>query len=343
MSRRPAREPVTVDLVALPDTAPGTLYSLCEVFSAVGTVWQEFTGKPTQGRTMIPRIVAQSDRPFVCALNAPVTPDLSFAKACKADVVIVPDLALTPDFDPSGRWPRATEWLRDQFDGGATVCSVCTGSVLLAEAGLLDGLEATTHWGAKAIFERFYPRVHLKPESILAPAGQEQRIVTSGGAASWTELALHLITQYCGHEEAVHTAKVFLLGDRSDGQLPFAAPTRPRRHGDAIVESCQTWIAEHYDAPSPVARMVANSGLATRTFKRRFRTATGCTPIEYVQTLRIEEAKQLLEATGMPTDEVGAAVGYDDPASFRRIFKRIAGVTPARYRRRYCSVGEIGG
>jgi transcriptional regulator GlxA family with amidase domain len=332
---------ISVDLVALPDTAPGTLYSLCEVFSSVSTGWQELTGEPGRGRGMTPRIVAQCDAPFDCALGAPIAPGASFARAARADIVIVSDLVLSPDFDPRGRWPEAVAWLRNQFDDGATVCSVCTGSVLLAEAGLLDGLEATTHWAAAGIFGRFYPRVRLKPDRVLLSAGPEGRVMTSGGAASWADLALHLIAQFCGRQEAVRTAKIFLLGDRSDGQLPFAALTKPRQHDDAIVERCQTWIAEHYDAPSPVTRMVAQSGLATRTFKRRFRAATGFTPIEYVQTLRIEEAKQLLENTSMPTDEVGPTIGYDDPASFRRIFKRVAGVTPARYRRRYRSVGDI--
>ena len=128
---------------------------------------------------------------------------------------------------------------------------------------------------------------------------------------------------------------MFLLGDRSEGQLPFAAMIRPRRHTDAIVEQCQTWIAEHYEVANPVTRVTEFSGLTPRTFKRRFQAATGYTPIEYVQTLRIEEAKQLLEATDVQTDRIGAEVGYEDPASFRRLFKRITGVTPARYRQRF--------
>jgi transcriptional regulator GlxA family with amidase domain len=149
------------------------------------------------------------------------------------------------------------------------------------------------------------------------------------------ELARYLIARFCGQEEAVRSSKIFLLGDRSEGQLPFAAMTRTRNHSDAIVEKCQAWVGEHYEIPNPVARMTERSGLAPRTFKRRFRAATGYTPIEYVQTLRIEEAKQLLEATDLQTDQIGAAVGYDDPASFRRLFKRTTGVGPARYRQRF--------
>ncbi len=188
-------------------------------------------------------------------------------------------------------------WLREQYAQGAIVCSVCTGSVLLAEAGLLDGLEATSHWGAVPLFERF-----------------------------------------CGQEEAIRTAKVFVLGDRSEGQLPFAAMVRPRPYDDAAVARSQQWIAEHYATANPVARMIEVSGLAPRTFKRRFAAATGYSPIAYVQALRIEEAKHLLETTAAPTDDVGVQVGYADPASFRRIFRRSTGVTPARYRQRFQSM-----
>ena len=140
----------------------------------------------------------------------------------------------------------------------------------------------------------------------------------------------------------MRTSKIFLFGDRSDGQLPFAKMARPSQHDDAVIADCQVWIADHYAAPNPVTRMVERSGLAERTFKRRFRAATGYTPVEYVQTLRVEEAKQQFETTALPTDEVGASVGYEDPAFFRRLFKRHTGVTPARYRQRFRAVGDPG-
>ena len=205
---------------------------------------------------------------------------------------------------------------------------------LLAEAGLLDGLEATTHWSACPLFAAQYPEVDLRPERILVPAGPEHRVVTGGGYGAWAELALYLVARFSGRREAVRIAKIFLLGDRSDGQLPFASMIRPRQHSDGAIERCQAWVAEHYDTPSPVAGMVEQSGLSPRTFKRRFRAATGYTALEYVQTLRIEEAKHLLETTAEPTDEVALQIGYQDPASFRRRFKAQTGITPARYRQR---------
>lgn len=329
-----------IALLSVPESSAAVLYGLHEVFSSVGTAWESLTGERSAGRPIRPAIVSADGEPFANAMGMPIAPEASFAEVSAPDAVIVGDLAIDTDLDPRGHWPEACAWLQQCIEHGAVVCSVCTGSVVLAEAGLLDGIEATTHWGTRRIFDRFYSSVKLRPDRILVPAGLEQRVVTSGGAASWAELALYLIARFSGRDEAVRIAKVFLLGDRSDGQLPFAAMGRPQQHCDAVIAESQEWIGRHYAVPNAVAHMVARSGLATRTFKRRFRKATGYAPIEYVQTLRIEEAKQILETTPEPTEAVGANIGYEDPASFRRIFKRLTGITPARYRQRFRGIGE---
>lgn len=338
MRRNSKSETVHVGLLAVPQTAPAVLYSLLEVFSSVGTAWEALTGKPAGRVRMEASVVAQRGARMTCALGVPIMPHATFSDVRGYEAVIAPDILFEPGFDPRERWPEAVQWLRSQFEQGAIVGSVCTGSVLLAESGLLDGIEAASHWGAVPLFQRYYPQVRLKPEKVLALAGPEHRIITAGGAASWAELALYLIARFCGQEEAVRSSKVYLLGDRSEGQLPFASMTRPRGHTDPVVERCQVWIAEHYETPNPVARMIERSGLSPRTFKRRFQAATGYTPIEYVQTLRVEEAKHLLETTPLRTEQVGETVGYADPASFRRLFRRMTGITPAQYRQRFQSI-----
>lgn len=335
MGQETGTSPLPFNLLVLPESTPAALYGMYEVFSSVGVAWPELTGEPSAGPRIDVRLVGPSRRPVTCAMGARIIPHCSLDEAPQAAVSIVTDLGVQADSDPRGRWPKAAAWMLGQYRAGGIVCSVCTGSLLLAEAGLLDGREATTHWSAAGLFARWYPQVRLRPERILAPAGEGERIITSGGAASWEDLALYLIARHCGEAEAVRTAKVFVFGDRSEGQLPFAALRRSNRHEDAAIARCQTWIAEHYAGPSPVTRMVAESGLNERTFNRRFRAATGYAPVEYVQTLRIEEAKHLLETTGEATDGVARRVGYDDPAFFRRLFKRRTGVTPARYRQRF--------
>ena len=326
--------PVTVHLLALPETTPATLYGLFELFAAVGTAWEACTGERTDARRMTPAIVAPTAAPLISPVGLPITPTAALDDLGPSDVVIVTDLALTPDVDPRGRWPAETAWLRRQHAAGALVCSVCTGSLALAEAGLLDALEATTHWSVAALFAAHYPAVKLQPARILCPAGPEHRLVTAGGASSWEELALHLVARFAGTAEAVRMAKLFVLGDRSEGQLPFAVLGRPRRHDDAAVARAQRWLADHYAEPHPVGAMARLSGLGERTFKRRFRAATGLAPVDYVLALRIEEAKQLLERDDASVDEIAAQVGYTDPAAFRRLFTRRVGVSPGRYRRR---------
>ncbi|MEZ5667570.1 MAG: helix-turn-helix domain-containing protein [Alphaproteobacteria bacterium] len=330
--------PVAIALVAVPEASAAVIYGLHEVFLAVGTVWEQLTGAPSVVRRMAPQVVAGDRAPFRTAVGAPVVADLAFAEAARPDIVIVADLTLDAGAEPAGRWPEATAWLRRQHARGAIVCSVCTGALMLAEAGLLDGREATTHWSAGPLFRRCYPRVLLQPERVLVPAGAGHGIVTSGGSASWADLALYLIARFCGEDEARRIAKVFLFGDRSHGQLPFAAMVRPARHDDAVIADCQAWIAQHYATANPVARMAGRSGLNGRTFKRRFRRATGYAPLDYVQTLRIEEAKQMLETGDAPIDAIAGDVGYDDPGSFRRLFKRTTGISPSRYRQRFRSV-----
>jgi transcriptional regulator GlxA family with amidase domain len=341
MSTSAEARSISISLLALPESTPAALYGLYEVFSSVGSVWSELTGESITGPKLVPRIVSPDGQAFQCAIGLPIAPQASLEETAHTDIVVVTDLTLTAINDPRGRWPAAARWLREQFDGGATICSVCTGSVLLADSGLLNGYEATTHWSASDLFRRHFPGVRLRPERILLPSGPEHRIVTSGGASSWEDLALYLIARYCGEAEAVRTAKIFLFGDRSEGQAAYAVAGQGRRHEDAVIAQCQTWIAEHYAGDNPVSRMVAQAGLPERTFKRRFRAATGYAPVEYVQTLRIEEAKQLLETTGEPTDTIAHMVGYDDPAFFRRLFKRRTGITPARYRQRFQSIARL--
>lgn len=329
---------VSVSLLTVPEVSAAVVYGLHEVFTCVGTVWEALTGEATDSRRMAPRIVARSIGPVHTTMGATVVAQHSFGEKHRSDIVVVGDLNLEPAADLTGRWDEAIAWLLDQHGRGAIVCSVCTGSILLAEAGLLRDREATSHWSACGFIAEHYPDVTLRPARVLVPSGPQHDVVTSGGSASWTDLALYLVARFCGEQEARRIAKIFLFGDRSAGQLPFAAMVRPKQHDDAVVADCQEWIAGHYAVANPVAAMTKRSGLASRTFKRRFQAATGYAPILYVQTLRIEEAKQMLEASDEAIDEIAAAVGYDDPNSFRRLFKRTVGVTPHKYRQRFQSV-----
>jgi transcriptional regulator GlxA family with amidase domain len=180
-----------------------------------------------------------------------------------------------------------------------------------------------------------FPDVRLHEGRILVQTGDGHDIVACGGASSWQDLALLLIARYGGGEEAIRISKFFLYQWHRDGQLPYASMATNVVHGDALILKCQTWLAENYERPDVVAEVARVSGLPKRTFDRRFRVATGYSPLAYVQALRIEEAKQMLETGSAPVDAVGREVGYEDAASFRRLFRRLSGISPGDYRRRF--------
>jgi transcriptional regulator GlxA family with amidase domain len=328
-----------IALLAAAETSPSVLYGLYDVLYSVGAIYPDMTiGAPGPDSLEV-RIVTADGEPLRCIGDVPVEPHCSIDAIDRADVVVVCDMYTPIHEPPRGRYPREMMWLRKMHSGGALISSVCSGSLVLAEAGLLDGQEAAAHWAYADLFRRCYPNVKMRPDSVLCLSGEPNGIVTAGAVTAWQDLALHIVERLCGHQQAVNTAKVFLMSGHVEGQLPYAAMNRRIDASDAVIGDCQTWIARNYHTTNPVQRMAEHSGLNSRTFARRFLAATGYQPIDYVQALRVEEAKQMLETDDMVLDDIAGAVGYDDSASFRRLFKRRAGLTPAAYRRKFRRVG----
>ncbi len=253
----------------------------------------------------------------------------------RTDVLIIPSLYLLEPVWPSDPYPELTRWIRRQHDQGCLVCSACTGAMLLAETGLLDGQRATQHWAFARLFARHFPKVRLEIDKVLLTTGDSGRIVMSGASAAWHDLVLHLVDRHAGAAAAQTIAKFFLLNPHTEGQAPYVSFQAQREHGDRLILSLQQWLAEHGSDAHPVEQAQRLSGLAPRTFNRRFSRATGLSPLHYVQALRIDRAKHLLETTQMPVDEVGWKIGYADPAFFRRLFKRLTSLTPGQYRRKF--------
>jgi transcriptional regulator GlxA family with amidase domain len=332
-----ARKPL-VALLASPDASPSVLFGLYDVLLSVGAVFPDMTTGDAGDARLDVRIVAADAQPFRCFGGVLVEPHDAMNDIPGVDVVVVCDLYTPIDVPPRGRYPREVDWLRRMHAAGSLISSVCTGSLMLAEAGLLDGRRAGCHWAYRDLIRDHYPRVELIEGSILNLASESQGIITTGGATAWHDLALHLITRLCGREYAIQASKVFLLGGHEDGQLPFAAMARPRQVRDAVIAQCQSWIGEHYACANPVAAMAEHAGLQSRTFGRRFRAATGHRPIEYVHALRIEEARRIIETDARAIDDVGYQVGYEDPTFFRRLFKRTTGLSPAAYRRKMAGI-----
>jgi transcriptional regulator GlxA family with amidase domain len=331
----PPQTPVTVNLLAVPETAASGLYGFIDVLSSVGVAWESAVAHTPVRPQFNVRIVAAGAQPFRCVSGALITPDVSIDDADAAQIVLIPAVQAASTERWRTREPAIYEWLSGLDPSQTRLVSACTGALLLAEANVLDGHEATTHWAYRDLFRRFYPEVRLRPERNICVSGRDACIVTSGGASAWQALALFLIAQYCGPERATQTAKFWLISGVGNRQLPYSAMLIRQAHKDQTIEQCEFWIRTNLAKPSPVESMIELSGLSATTFSRRFRRATGYTPIEYVQAARIEEAKRMLESGSRLVDEVSRQVGYGDAVSFRRLFKRHVGITPSEYRKRF--------
>lgn len=326
-------------IVAVPETAGSALYGMLDVLASAGNLWQQLVGVEAGAKLIAPKIVSPLSHEFECGNGIPVKPELEISDQLAAEIVILPELWLAPDEDLKGRYPELMEWIRQCYRDGASIYSACSGAIMLAETGLLDGRKATSHWGYQNLFRISYPKVKFEPEPNLCFADTSGRIVTAGGTSSWHDLAIHIISRHCSTGEALRIAKVYLLKWHSEGQLPFEALVRHVPHADAMVRKCENWLGEHFRVAEPVARVVDHAGAPERTLKRRFKAATGTTLMDYVQNLRIEEAKRFLETGTTPFDDIAAEVGYENPGFFRRLFKRRTGLTPSDYRRMFQSYG----
>ncbi|MFZ0486935.1 MAG: helix-turn-helix domain-containing protein [Arenicellales bacterium] len=323
-----------VALLAVPEGTASTIFGMYDLFSSVGRDWDMLhEGRPGTP-LMAPRIAARDKAEMRVANGARLQPDITLEDDADPQIVCVPELLLMPDEPIADRFAREGDWLAEAYRRGAVVASASSGSLLLAEAGLLDGRKATTHWAHCASLQKRYPSIKVQAASVLVTAGDDRRIITSGGGTSWQNVVLFLVARYFGLDEAMRLAKVRLLDWHQGGQLPFSSVACPRQDEDRIIASCQHWIAENYAAPSPVAAMMRLSGLTERTFKRRFTKATGMPPIDYVHTLRLEQAQTLLETTRITVEAVANEVGYEDTTFFRRLFRRRVGLAPREYRAR---------
>lgn len=329
------KAPIEVLIIAVPETAGSALYGMLDVLLAAGNIWQVLVRRDDMQSSFHVRIVSLLKQPFKCGNGIPVEPECSIAEDLKADIVILPELWLGPDENISGRYPQLMAWVRQKYKEGSSLYSACSGAIMLAETGLLNGFPATSHWGYQDLFKQQYPKVHFYPEPNLVFADPAGRIVTAGGTTSWHDLALHIISRYCSPGEALKIAKVYLLKWHGEGQLPYASLLRNIPHADAVVKTSETWLAEHFHETGLIQKLVGKVDIPERTLKRRFKNATGTSLIERIQYLRIEEAKQLLETHSTAVDEISIVVGYEDPSFFRRLFKRLTGLTPSQYRRMF--------
>jgi transcriptional regulator GlxA family with amidase domain len=321
-----------VSLVALPDAAVSTLAGIFDVMNAAALLAQDGVGARPPFQV---EIVGESPGPLLLVSGLPIEVQRSIDDVEASDIVIVPSVLLKSQIWSTGRYPRLVGWLERMHERGAILCSACSGIFLLAETGLFDGRDVTVHFGYAGAFSSLYPKVAVHPERVLVISGRREELISSGASSSWHDLVLYLTARYAGATTAQEVARTFALQWHQDGLTPFIVFEGKRDHGDSEILGAQQWLSRHFSVAGPIEAVAKRSKLAERTFKRRFVGATGITPIEYVQRLRIEDAKRRLERTAAAVDEISWRVGYEDPAFFRRLFKRLTGMSPGAYRKRF--------
>ena len=331
-----------ISLVAVPDAIVSTLFGIFDVMN--GMALMSSPNARSRGDTPFHvetktsfqiEIVGETVGPVQLASGVPVGVQRSVDTIDATDIVIVPSILLQQRGWVKARYPRLVEWTRAMHGRGAILCSACSGIFLLAETGLFDGKDATVHFNYARPFAALYPAVPIHPERVLVISGVREELVSSGASTTWHDLVLYLIARFAGATAAQQVARMFALQWHQDGLTPYMVFEGKRDHGDAEIQSAQNWVSTHFAVANPVEEMIKRSRLAERTFKRRFAAATGLAPLEYVQRLRIEDAKRRLERTDASVDEISWRVGYEDPAFFRRLFKRVTGLAPGAYRRRF--------
>jgi transcriptional regulator GlxA family with amidase domain len=246
------------------------------------------------------------------------------------ELVIVPAYQLGPP-EPNHS-PIAAAWVARKHADGTAVASVCGGVFLLAESGLLDGRRVTTHWKFAAELRRRFPDLYIDADRLVI---DEHDIVTAGGVLAWIDLGLTLVERLLGRTVMVSTARFMLVDPPGREQRFYDEFAPPLQHGDKAVLAIQRWLQADTGTACSVDALAKRAGLGTRTFLRRFFKATGMTPGEYRQRLRIARSRELLEYTSDTVAQVALAVGYEDTRGFRRTFKRVIGLPPAEYRRRF--------
>jgi transcriptional regulator GlxA family with amidase domain len=253
--------------------------------------------------------------------------------ASNSPAVLIAPGSLHKLLEPGEVEPYA-RWLLDRHAQGTVLASNCGGAFALAATGLLAGRPATTHWYFADQFRVRFPDVRLEIDRMVIDDGD---IVTAGGLMAWTDLGLRIVERLLGPTVMMETARFLLIDPGGREQKNYASFAPRLTHGDEAILRVQHWLQARGVGPVAVPAMASEAGMEERTFQRRFKAATGMTPVEYVQHLRVGKARELLEFTRRTVDQIAWGVGYEDAAAFRKLFHRITGLSPHEYRQRFAT------
>lgn len=260
-----------------------------------------------------------------------VKPHTHISSITKTNLIIIPSLNHNYQKVVKGN-QLLIDWIEQQYNQGAEIASICTDAFMLASSGLLDGKSCSTHWAAADNFRTMFPKVNLQTDQLIT---DENGIYTNGGAYSFLNLIIYLIEKYYDRQTAIFCSKVFQIEMDRNSQSAFTIFTGQKLHGDEMIQQAQCYIESKLHEKISVEHLSSRFAVGRRNFDRRFIKATGNTPVEYSQRLKIESAKKALETSRKTINEVMYEVGYSDVKAFREVFRKITGMSPLEYRGRY--------
>ena len=260
-----------------------------------------------------------------------IKPHTHISAIAKTHLIIIPSLNHNYQKAVKGNKPLI-DWIENQYKHGAEVASVCSGAFLLAAAGLLDGKSCSTHWIVADNFRTMFPKVNLQTDKLIT---DENGIYTNGGAYSFLNLLIYLVEKYYDRKTAIYCSKVFQIEMDRQSQSAFTIFTGQKLHEDETVKKAQSYIESKLHEKISVEHLSSRFTVGRRNFDRRFIKATGNTPLEYMQRVKIESAKKTFENSRKTINEVMYEVGYADVKAFREVFRKITGMSPIEYRNKY--------
>ncbi len=321
---------IEVTVLFLDETFSSTAIGPMEVFRHAGTLWNYLTGARPVPRFHV-TTASVDGRAVRCDGPISIQPDAALSAIRMTDLIFVPTTGISIE-DVVERNAPVVPWLRRWHKRGTAIASVCSGVGLVAASGLLDGRRATTHWGLADRFRQMYPKVKWMPEVMVT---EDRGLYCGGGVHAALDLSLYLVEKFCGHDIAVQSAKALLIETPRAWQAGFAIVPLKTEHNDESISIAQQWLHENFHKTFSLEAPARQVGMSMRNFVRRFKQATGDSPLSYLQKLRVAAAKRLLESDHRNLEEISNAVGYQDAAFFRKLFERHTAVSPSAYRRSF--------
>ncbi|WP_166268094.1 GlxA family transcriptional regulator [Marinobacter caseinilyticus] len=321
---------IRVSIIGFPGALASPIIGMIDLLQLAGVAWARIQNEPPTQLFSV-RLLTLDGEPCTCLNGLSLPAHGRLDDNDPGDLILVPTIG-GPIEKTLANSTQQVAWLASQATSDRMIASNCTGAFLLAEAGLLDGREATTHWGYSAQFQTRYPQVACRPEQLVTVDGN---FACAGGGMAWLDLGVYLVGRYAGAKTARELAKAFVVDAGRRSQAPYSAMQSKRYHQDQAILALQDWLDQQFNRPLLMDDLCSASGLSTRSLLRRFKLATGDTPRNYLQLLRVEAARQLLETSVTSVEQITQQVGYDDVSSFTRLFRKHTGLPPSDYRARF--------